>query len=246
MASAASKNSSDPFFSRLAVNLNPVKESGYWPGPCNRLTLRGWKLADGYLGLEPVRQLDLHQAAALRVAGVRWVLRGPAADRIEGLAAGDSRWLEVPRPLPYVRLVTHARQSDNVSRDILRIDVETTALVDEPLPLSPGPVGRLLDVACQPGRIEARVDCPVRQLLVVAESYQFGWLARVDGRPQPVHRINGDFLGCLVGPGVRHVVLEFRPRSLSVGRAVSFCGLGLVMLLLVVPLLLAIRERTEP
>jgi uncharacterized membrane protein YfhO len=98
-------------------------------------------------------------------------------------------------------------------------------------------------VACQPGRIEARVDCPSRQLLVVAESYQFGWLARVDGRPQPVHRINGDFLGCLVGPGTRQVVLEFRPRSLSVGRAVSFCGLGLVVLLLVAPVAFSPRER---
>jgi hypothetical protein len=233
MASLASKNSSDPFSSRLAVNLNPVKQSGYWPGPCNRLTLLGWKLADGYLGLEPGRQLDLHQPAALRVAGVRWVLRGPAADRIEGLTTGDSRWLEVPHPLPYVRLVTHSRQSGDVARDILRIDVETTALTDQPLPLSAGSAGRVLDVACQPGRIEARVDCPSRQLLVVAESYQFGWLARVDGHPQPVHRINGDFLGCLVGAGSRQVVFEFRPRSLALGRAIAFGGLGLVILLLV-------------
>ncbi len=227
---------------RLAVNLNRVRERGTWSGPYNRITLLGWKLADGYLGLEPVQRLDLHQPAALRVAGVRWVLRGPAADRIEGLAVRDSRWLEVPRPLPYVRLVTQSRQTEDPARDIRRIDVETTALADEPLGLCGGPAGRILDAAQQPGRVEARVDCPARQLLVVAESYHPGWLARVDGRPQPVHRINGDFLGCLVGPGSRQVTFEFRPRSLAIGRVTSFCGLGLVMVsLAMVPL--SLRER---
>jgi hypothetical protein len=229
---------------RLAVNLNPVKESGYWPGPCNRLTLLGWKLADGYVGgLEPVRRLDLHEPAALRVAGVRWVLRGPAADRIEGLVVRDSRWLEVPRPLAYVRLVTQSRQTSDPARDIRRIDIETTALADEPLELPAGPAGRILDVAQRPGRVEARVDCPARQLLVVAESYHPGWLARVDGRPQTVHRVNGDFLGCVVGPGVRQVVFEFRPRSLFTGRVIAFCGLCLVMLSLAAPLVSRSRRR---
>ncbi len=236
--------SSDPFSSRVAVNLNRVKERGFWSGPYNRLTLLGWKLADGYLGLEPVRRLDLHQPAALRVACVRWVLRGPAADRIEGLAVRDSRWLEVPRPLPYVRLVTQSRQTGDPARDIGRIDVETTALAEAPLGLSGGPAGRILDVAQQPGRVEARLDCPTRQLLVVAESYHPGWLVRVDGRPQPVHRINGDFLGCLVGPGSRQVIFEFRPRSLSAGRAIAFCGLGLVILALAVPVIRGSRTRS--
>ena len=236
--------SSDPFSLRVAVNLNRVKERGFWSGPYNRLTLLGWKLADGYLGLEPVRRLDLHQPAALRVACVRWVLRGPAADRIEGLAVRDSRWLEVPRPLPYVRLVTQSRQTGDPARDIGRIDVETTALAEAPLGLSGGPAGRILDVAQQPGRVEARLDCPTRQLLVVAESYHPGWLVRVDGRPQPVHRINGDFLGCLVGPGSRQVIFEFRPRSLSAGRAIAFCGLGLVILALAVPVIRGSRTRS--
>jgi hypothetical protein len=238
-------NSSDPFSSRVAVNLNPVKESGYWPGPYNRITLLGWKLADGYLGLEPVRRLDLHQPAALRVAGVRWVLRGPAADRIAGLVVRDGCWLEVPRPLPYVRLVTQSRQSGDPARDICRIDLETTALADEPLGLSAGPAGRILDVAQQPGRIEARVDCPARQLLVVAESYHPGWLARVDGRPQAVHRVNGDFLGCLVEPGPRRVMFEFRPRSLSAGRAIAYGGLGLVILSLALPVLLSVGKKAS-
>jgi hypothetical protein len=224
---------------RAAVNLNSAKASGHGPAPYNRLTLLGWKLADGYLWLEPVRRLDLHQPAALRVAGVRWVLRGPVADRIEGLAVRNSRWLEVPRPLPYVRLVTQSRQSGDAARDIGLIDVETTALADEPLGLSGGPVGRILDVAQQPGRIEARVDCPARQLLVVAESYHPGWQARVDGRPQPVHRINGDFLGCLAAPGSRQVIIEFRPRSLSAGRVIALGGLCLVVLSLGIPVVLS-------
>ena len=45
------------------------------------------------------------------------------------------------------------------------------------------------------------VATPTRQLLVVSESYHPGWQAAVDGVPQPVLRVNGDFLGCVVGPG---------------------------------------------
>jgi hypothetical protein len=82
--------------------------------------------------------------------------------------------------------------------------------------------------------------------LVVAESYDPGWRARVDGRPQPVHRINGDFLGCLAGAGSRQVILEFRPRSLSAGRAIAFCGLCLVVLSLCIPLALSFRRTISP
>ena len=78
----------------------------------------------------------------------------------------------------------------------------------------------------RPGRLEIEVDCPAPQLLVVAESYHRGWRATVDGEPQDVYRVNGDFMGCLVEPGKHRVVLDFQPDSLERGWLASCLGLA--------------------
>ena len=195
----------------------------------NQMTLSGWHRADGYAGLEPARRLDYRRLPALRAAGVRWVKRGHSTEAIAGLLRHDEHWLEVPRPLERVRLVTQARPSRDPARDIERIPLHSTALVDGPLELPPGLPGTATTVAERPGRFHVRVDCPTRQLLVVSERYHPGWKAQVDGRPRHVLRANGDFLGCVVRPGQRDVVLEFRPQSLRTGLIVSCLGLTLVL-----------------
>ena len=217
---------------RVLANVIRFDEPGLRTG--NQMTLAGWHRADGYAGLEPARRLDYRQLSALRVAGVRWVKRGESTDAIEGLSRHDDHWLEVPGPLPRVRLVSSARPTADPAREITRIPIESAALVELPLDLPGGPPGRAALVAERPGKLQVRVDCPARQLLVVSESYHPGWKAEVDGRPQPVLRANGDFLGCVVGAGAHEVVLEFRPQSLRRGRLVSCLGLTLMLVSLAV------------
>jgi len=72
------------------------------------------------------------------------------------------------------------------------------------------------------------VNCPQPQLLVISESFHLGWKAMVEGRPQNVYRVNGDFMGCIVGPGKQRVVLTFEPNSLEAGRLASCLGMGLL------------------
>jgi len=196
----------------------------------NQMTLAGWHRADGYAGLEPQRNLDYRRLAALRSASVRWLKKSKAAGEIEGLWKHPGEWLEVPRPLPWVRLVSRARFSQDPARDIEQIDLETTALTNVPLALPDSPPGKATLVAERPGRLHIQCDCSTPQLLVVSESFHPGWQAIVDGSPQQVVRVNGDFIGCPVGPGQRQVVFEFRPRSLHRGRAVSCLGLAMVLI----------------
>jgi hypothetical protein len=196
----------------------------------NQITLAGWHRADGYAGLQPQRRLDYHQLAALRVAGVRWVRRSEATDRIPGLIAHNADWLEVPRPLSRVRLVTQARASDDPAGDLQTIDPESTALTDSLFELPPGAPGEATILDDRPGRLHIRANCSTRQLLVVSESYHPGWQATVDHRPRDVLRVNGDFFGCVVGPGEHDVRFEFRPRSLRYGRTLSWIGLGCVVI----------------
>jgi hypothetical protein len=196
----------------------------------DQMTLRGWRRADGYAGLEPQRQLDYRLLPALRVAGVRWVRRDLSTGDVAGLKPYNETWAKVPDPLPRVRLVAKCKQSDDPAADITAICPDTTALCEVPLALPVSQPGRATLTAERPGRLEIDVECPAPQLLVAAESYHRGWRATIDGRPREVYRVNGDFLGCLVEPGKHRVVLDFQPDSLRRGWLTSCLGLALVSL----------------
>ncbi len=157
--------------------------------------------------------------------------------------------------MPRVRLVPLVRVSHNPFHDLETVAVESTALVDETPSAAidaratdyqiSGAGDRASDsrvredsattVFERPGRLEVAIHSGIEQLLVVAESHHPGWRATVDGRARAVLRVNGDFLGCVVGPEDRDVVLEFRPQSLFWGRILSCLGLLVVGVLPLVP-----------
>jgi len=193
---------------------------GYRTG--NELVLAGWHRADGYAGLDPRKQLDYGRLAALRAAGVRWVKRGSRTARIAGLRPCGPNWLEVPEPLDRVRLATKKKKGPGL---FCAKHPSGRSGKTNQVPFSFSSV-RVLDD--RPGCLHIRCDCPSPQLLVVAESYHPGWQARVEGEPRHVFRVNGDFIGCIVGPGLEHVELTFRPPSLRRGRLASLAGLGLL------------------
>jgi hypothetical protein len=224
--------------SRLAADLACGQESA--PGENglrvgDRILLAGWKRADGYAGLEPARQLDDRQPDALQAAGVGWISdRAAAAISTElqpKMAAADKapeHWIPLPNPSPRVRLVSATIFSSDPARDLCKI-AENRALVDEPLELPAGPVGKAILVVDRPGHIVLESNCPTQQLLVVNESYYPGWKAAIDGRDAKVRRANGDFLGVVTPPGRHEICLEFQPDSLRIGRLVSCFGLGLLV-----------------
>ena len=192
------------------------------------MLLAGWSRADGYIGMEPRRRLDYCLLPALRVAGVHWVQREPSTAEIAGLTPHGDRWLEVPHPVPRVRLVTETRTGSDPACDIARVSPDTTAICEFPLTLPVSKPGTAAIVAERPGRLVIDVDCPATQLLVVAESYHGGWHAHVDGMPEEIFRINGDFMGCVVGTGRHRVTMNFEPSSLRRGLLTSCVGLGMI------------------
>ena len=182
-----------------------------WTG--NQMILAGWHRADGYAGLEPRRQLDYASLPALQAAAASWVQRDPTTAQIAGLVPRGDDWLQVPGTLPRVRLVTQAVASRDPARDIGRIDLHTTALTELPV-----------DAA---GRLENRRGRPAVSRSVPAEwkspstrpAGNCWWFPKViipagRRRRRPAAaglRVNGDFIGCVVGPGKQNVLLEFRP-----------------------------------
>jgi hypothetical protein len=182
----------------------------------------GYRLVDGYVGLEPHRVLDYNLPSTLRVAGVAWSMND-----VWGKA-----WTPIPDSLPRARLVTNAIPSLDPRRDLERIHHETSALVERELELNGAsePIGTAQIGRDRPGMIDLWVEASGPRLMVLAESYHQGWQASVDGKPATVVRVNGDFLGCRVGPGRHWVSLRFRPSSLRDGMWTTIAGLTLAMI----------------
>jgi len=192
----------------------------------NHLIMKGVDNCSGYVAVDLERRLiyDYNHVNVLRLAGVRW------ANNSWPTRGSPLEWTEIAEPLPRVRLVSKVVVSANPSEDIETTDLATTALVPEPLDVPEGEPGRATLIERRPGRLRIRTDCGSRQLLVVSESYHRGWRARVDGAARPIHRVYGDFMGCVVEPGTHEVVLRFQPRSLSAGRRLTCLGLVLALL----------------
>ena len=192
----------------------------------NAYVVAGYRVLDGYTALMPAKVLDYQSAETLRVAQVEYVHSALKADEgISGVEPYVTKWYRVVNPLARARLVNRAEVSNQPAHDIQRIDVDRVALVTRPVDVDSAATGAADIVTDDPGTMQVKTQSSGRQLLVVSESFDEGWIAAVDGQSVPVERVNGDFLGCVVGPGDHMVSLEFRPVHLKWGRGISLGGL---------------------
>ena len=154
---------------------------------------------------------------SLRLAEVHWALQ-------------QNGWAPVPEPMPRARLVSQVVASQNVTQAVHQINIATTAVVEKPVKVVPGPVGKAEITVDRPGRIEIKATAPTRQLLVLSESFHSGWKARINGQEIPVLRAYGDYLGCGVDSGEKTVVFRFEPRSFYLGAKITVAGLAVALL----------------
>jgi hypothetical protein len=76
--------------------------------------------------------------------------------------------------------------------------------------------------------VEVEVNTPRPGMLVLNDSWDAGWKARIDGVEQPVLQANYAFRGIVVPAGKHRVTFLYRPKLLLIGICVS----GITMLLL--------------
>ena len=202
----------------------PAGELVYTPEPSNLPVLAGYRALNAYVALSPRRAVEVDNPIAQRLAGVDW--------------RKDLRsWEPVDDRMPRARIVHQVSVARrNVGRAVAQIDLDRSVVV--PMPIEVDAVQGADDVRVvvdRPGRISIGTRTSGRGVLVITERYHEGWRAQsADGRPVPVIRANGDFLGCVVDPGTSEVHLTFAPRSLRVGAWITAATLGLVLLAVVV------------
>jgi hypothetical protein len=110
------------------------------------------------------------------------------------------------------------------SRDALAVDSD---VADFALP-EHAKAGEAVVARAEGARLDVRADGP--GLLVVAEGYDAGWSAALDGRPARVVRVNHAQLGVALPEGPHRVTLRYRPRGFTAGLLLLAAGLVLLAL----------------
>jgi hypothetical protein len=130
--------------------------------------------------------------------GVRWVVVGPREEPPPG-----ARW----------RLAYRGPDA--------RVYERPGAL---PLARLEGP-GKVRVETRVPGRWRITWNAPARGRLVIAETWDPGWRAWIDGRPVAVERLHGILMAVPVGPGSGSVELRYHPDGFALGMVLSALGL---------------------
>jgi hypothetical protein len=136
--------------------------------------------------------------------GVRWVVAAPDEPPPAGMewriaySGHDARIYERPGAIPLARLIGRAGAG--------QVQVERRT----------------------PGAWTIAWKTPRRGRLVVAETWDPGWKATVNGRSVPVEALRGILMGVLVGPGAGRVELRYHPDGFVPGMLLSALGLAAV------------------
>ncbi|MGI8512793.1 MAG: YfhO family protein [Solirubrobacteraceae bacterium] len=162
----------------------------------------------------------------LRLPGLRLAYSGPDA-RVYAFEAALPRAWVVPAQ-------TVVDGGEGAFRAIGRagFDPRATAVVErrvDGLPLrvagAGGGVGAAEIEDYQPDRVTVRARADREALLVLSDNYYPGWRARVDGRDEPVERVDYLLRGVRIGPGVHTVEFRFEPLTWRIGWIVSLLAL---------------------
>ncbi|MFN2134598.1 MAG: YfhO family protein [Candidatus Promineifilaceae bacterium] len=165
----------------------------------------------------------------------------------ENLTAGDRAFLvhEVSEVSPESVLPTLLsadfdwRRRALITRDAITRDAITEALpaeqkaqlTDSPPQMS-GDVENTRDVDItryEAEEVTISVDTPEPAFLVLADAYDPGWIARLDGQSVPIYKTNGVLRGVYVPEGIHEIAFQFRPRTLQIGAVLCLTGLLLAL-----------------
>jgi hypothetical protein len=119
---------------------------------------------------------------------------------------------------------------DRLGRDVRnRLVVEDP---DRPLPSNASPVGTARIAVDEPERVEVETRSDSASYLVLADTFDPGWSATVDGRPAPIRPAWVAFRAVFIPAGAHRVVFRYRPAGFLAGLAVSLAGLAVALGLL--------------
>jgi len=125
-------------------------------------------------------------------------------------------------------LVLVEEDTDAVASTLIKADIDhRTTVVVESSDFGSSVPGTADIMWHRTNPCEIRIDTKSETgtMLVVAESYDSGWTARIDGNPAQIYPCDLAVMAVPVPQGQHQVVIRFQPRSWPVALALTFCGL---------------------
>ena len=181
----------------------------------------------------------------------RYILR-PASAGEPGAVYQDASWKVYENPGAYgAAWIVHQTILEPFHERLLsrlngnQIDTRRQALVEAPLDAALEPLmeGANESVAFEQygaNRLALTAEASSRGLLVLSEFYYPGWSATVNGKEEPIYKVDGVLRGIAIPAGQSRIVVRYSPRSVYAGAALSlFAFLG-------VALALALYKRRYP
>jgi Bacterial membrane protein YfhO len=152
---------------------------------------------------------------------------GPEVTLTSPVAEAVIRVFRVPDPLARAYAVGGTRIArGNAARALLvdpSYDPRREVLLPDGEPRSAPPdfKGDVRVVSYRPDRVQLTAELGARGFVVLADAFDFGWKATVDGRPATIRRANEVFRAVEAPAGRHEVELVYRPRSVAVGLLVG-------------------------
>ncbi len=179
---------------------------------------------------------DLRLPPVLDMLGVRYlILRGPVLAGARPAFVSPDYWImENKRALPRVYV---PQRVETVTDDAVRLEKMKSrdfnaleiAYVESPLKLSNLCLGKAQITSETPTRITLSATMQTDGLVVLADNWDKGWRAYLDGLPTPILRANHTLRGVLVPAGTATVEFRYEPGSFTLG--LKLAGLAAILLL---------------
>ncbi len=179
------------------------------------------------------------------VEGVSHVLSGggPIAGLPPPERAGAALIHRNPAALPRARLMgrpVYADGEEGAARAVAALGpaIRDRVVVEDPsrpLPEGAGVFGSARIDGEAPERVEVATEAAMASYLVLADTFDPGWSATVDGLPAPIRPAFVAFRAVYLPPGRHRVVFRYRPAGFTTGLAASAVGLAAAAILLARP-----------
>jgi uncharacterized membrane protein YfhO len=170
----------------------------------------------------------------LAIARLQWHLHA-TADGVNATKAGSE---------PFSRaLLFHSVEAASEGALLKRLtdpslDFRHTLLVEEPIPIQPNPAGNgtVTIISNSINALELTAETSTPAVLLITDAYDKGWCAKsLDKNNLRDYRVipaDHAFIGIPLEAGEHHILLEYRPRTLTAGLLLSALGLLLLAALL--------------
>ncbi len=227
--------SGEPGYASKPINPFPARDLLAWSLPA------AWNLPSTggetpIISSRRIRFTDWRHYTQLDIEGLSHILSAtPSPERLGPWVRQGYAYLHKnPRALPRARLLgqpVYASNEREAAGHLARLGPAATDRIvveDADRPLAPDQTvqGTARIEREEPERVEIRTISQGPAYLFLADTYDPGWSATLDGKPVPVRPAYVAFRAVLVPAGEHQVVFSYRPVGILLGGAIT--GVGLI------------------